>query len=124
MSYYRNKGAVDLVSSTGTVASSSFLKTKGQYVGGVMSVLWLGLAVYLTYYVYNMEKSEDKKYYYAGVSVLFLLVLSGNIYYFVARNKGDEENKKSTNSIYANIIISPIYLIVIGFAIAIAFSMK
>jgi hypothetical protein len=124
MSYYRTKGAVDLASSTGAVASSGFLKTKGHYVGGIMSVLWVGLAVYLTYYIYNMENSENKKYFWAGPSVLILLVLSANTYYFVNKNKGDDENKKSTNSIYANIAISPIYLLVIALAFAIAFNMK
>lgn len=116
--------ASGLASGTESVASSGFLKSYGNYVGGTLSLLWIGLAVYSAYYITKLNTQSAKSYYWAGPGVLGFLVLIANGYYMVNKNKGDEQAKQSVKSTYANITLSPFYLIVIGLGLAIALSIK
>lgn len=121
----RNADAASgLASGTEAVASSGFLKNYGNYLGGTLSFLWTGLAIYSAYLITKLSSESKKSYYWAGPGILVLLVLIANGYYMVNKNNEDEEKHKSVKSTYANITLVPIYLIVIGLGLAILFNMK
>lgn len=127
LSYQRQADATSgLASGTEAVSSSGFLKDNGNYVGGTLSLLWSGLAIYSAYLIIKMDniKVPNKKYYWGGPGILILLLLIANGYYWTNKNNGDEEYKKSVRSIYANISLVPVYLIVIGFGLFIIFNMR
>lgn len=116
--------ASGLVSGTEAVASSGFLKSYGNYLGGTLSLLWVGLAIYSAYYITNLNTQSAKSYYWTGPGILGFLVLIANGYYMLNKNKGDDQAKQSVKSTYANITLSPFYLIMIGLALAIVLSIK
>jgi|LauGreDrversion4_2_1035121.scaffolds.fasta_scaffold110125_2 hypothetical protein len=129
MSYLRAQRNADvasgLASGTESLASSGFLKSYGNYLGGMFSLLWTGLAVYSGLEINKMDSSSNpnKKYYWAGPGILILLVLIANGYYLTKKSNKDEE-VKSARSTYANITLVPIYLIVLGLGLMIIFNFK
>ncbi len=118
--------ASGLASGTEAVASSGFLKSYGNYLGGLFSLLWTGLAVYSGLEINKMDSSSNpnKKYYWAGPGILILLVLIANGYYLTKKSNVDEEVVQSVKSTYANITLVPIYLIVLGLGLMIMFNLK
>ncbi len=118
--------ASGLASGTEAVASSGFLKSYGNYLGGLFSLLWTGLAVYSGLEINKMDSSSNpnKKYYWAGPSILILLVLIANGYYFSKKSNDNQELVASAKSTYANITLVPIYLIVLGLGLMIMFNLK
>ncbi len=129
MSYLRAQRNADvasgLASGTESLASSGFLKSYGNYLGGLFSLLWIGLAIYSGLEINKMDSisSPNKKYYWAGPGILILLVLIANGYYLTKKSNKDEE-VKSARSTYANITLVPIYLIVLGLGLMIIFNFK
>jgi hypothetical protein len=105
---------------------SGFLKDKGNYVGGTVSVLWTSVAIYSAYSVSKMDniKVPNKKYHWIGPGIIFLLVLIANGYYFANKNNGDEEYKKSVRSNYANITLIPVYLVVVALVLFLLTKMR
>jgi hypothetical protein len=130
MSFVRAQRNADvasgLASGTESVASSGFLKSYGNYLGGLFSLLWIGLAVYSGLEINKMDSisSPNKKYYWAGPGILILLVLIANGYYLTKKSNKDEEVVKSVRSTYANITLVPIYLIVLGLGLMIMFNLR
>ena len=108
--------AAGLAGGADAVASSGFLKSHGNYLGGTLSLIWTGLAIYSGLLVSKMDpiKTPNKKYYWAGPGILILLVLIANGYYWTKKSNDNEEEVKSVKSTYGNITLVPIYLIVLG----------
>lgn len=129
MSLLRSQASSDLalgaLDATQAAASSGVLEDYGNYIGGTLSLLWSGLAVYSIYLIWNLDESKDKnkKYMYAGPGIALLIVFIANAYYYKSKDKSEEE-LKSVKSIYANITLSPIYLIIAGIVIMFLAYMK
>jgi hypothetical protein len=127
-SYNRNTKGVSILSDkTHEAVTSGFLKNYGNYIGGTLSLLWTGLAIYSLYIIYKLDKTKEpyKNYYWAGPGITLLIVLSANIYYFRAKNKINKQDELSSiRSIYANISLIPIYLIIVGIGLLFLFNVK
>jgi len=102
-----------VASGTEAVATSGFLQNNGNIVGGIFSLLWCTLSIFSFIYINNSDEYTNKTGYFIVPSIIFLLVLIANIYYFTTKPSSIEE-EHSAKSIYANITLIPIYLIVIS----------
>jgi len=114
------KASTDLVDAAKTAASSEFLGKNGHYIGGALSVLWTIISFISIYFIKSIDKTKvpNKNYFWIGPIVGLLLVLIANGYYFGLTSKPkDEKELNEINSVYANISLIPIYLIIIAFVI-------
>jgi nitric oxide reductase large subunit len=115
-----------LASGTQSAASSGFLKSYGNYVGGFFSTVWIGFAVYSSMLIYKLDPNQvkfNKQYLWAIPSALILFVGIANGYYFSKTNT-DPETEKSVKSNYANITLIPIYLTILVIGIFSLIHMK
>jgi hypothetical protein len=102
--------------------NSSFYRFEktGNYVGILLSMLWIVLAIYLYYIIYN-SNDNTKNYYYSLPTLLILLVVIANGIYIYNVNNDKYKNVTEENtefienakSRYANILLTPIYIIII-----------
>jgi hypothetical protein len=102
--------------------SSSFFRFEktGNYIGIILSMLWIVLAIYLYYIIYN-SNDNTKNYYYSLPTLLILLVVIANGIYIYNVNNDKYKNVTEENiefienakSRYANILLTPIYIIII-----------
>jgi hypothetical protein len=83
-------------------------------------MLWIVLAIYLYYIIYN-SNDNTKNYYYSLPTLLILLVVIANGIYINNVNNDKYKNVTEENtefienakSRYANILLTPIYIIII-----------
>jgi hypothetical protein len=102
--------------------NSSFFRFEktGNYIGIILSMLWIVLAIYLYYIIYN-SNDNTKNYYYSLPTLLILLVVIANGIYINNVNNDKYKNVTEENtefienakSRYANILLTPIYIIII-----------
>jgi len=102
--------------------NSSFYRFEktGNYIGIILSMLWIVLAIYLYYIIYN-SNDNTKNYYYSVPTLLILLVVIANGIYIYNVNNDKYKNVTEENtefienakSRYANILLTPIYIIII-----------
>jgi hypothetical protein len=102
--------------------NSSFFRFEktGNYVGILLSMLWIVLAIYLYYIIYN-SNDNTKNYYYSVPTLLILIVVIANGIYINNVNNDKYKNVTEENtefienakSRYANILLTPIYIIII-----------
>ena len=105
--------------------NSSFYRFEktGNYVGIILSILWIVLAIYLYYIIYNLNMidNKNKNYYYIVPTLLMLIVVIANGIYIYNVNNDKYKNVTEENtefienakSRYANILLAPIYIIII-----------
>jgi hypothetical protein len=106
--------------------NSSFYRFEktGNYVGIILSILWIVLAIYLYYIIYN-SNDNTKNYYYImpTLLILFVVIANGIYIYNVNNDKYKNVTEKNTEFIenaksrYANILLAPIYIIIISLII-------
>ena len=105
--------------------NSSFYRFEktGNYVGIILSILWIVLAIYLYYIIYNLNMidNKNKNYYYIMPTLLMLFVVIANGIYIYNVNNDKYKNVTEENtefienakSRYANILLAPIYIIIV-----------
>ena len=95
----------------------------GFNLGITLSILWISLIIFFSYY-YTTLKPEDKRpYYRTGPGLVGFITLIANVYYMTNKNTVNEEDKQSVNSTYANITLAPIYLVILVIIIGILSSL-
>jgi hypothetical protein len=104
-------------------SSSGTFYTKINYVGIFLSMLWIVSAIYLYNSIYklNIIDNKNKNYYYIIPTLLILLVVITNgIYIYNVNNdkyknftKENVEFIKNAKSRYVNILLVPIFIIII-----------
>ena len=104
-------------------SSSGTFYTKINYVGIFLSMLWIVSAIYLYNSIYklNIIDNKNKNYYYIIPTLLILLVVITNgIYIYNVNNdkyknftKENVEFIKKAKSRYVNILLVPIFIIII-----------
>jgi hypothetical protein len=102
-----------VASGTQAVATSGFLQNNGNIVGGIYSLLWCSLSIFLFIHINNSDEYTNKTAYFILPSIIILLVSIANIYYLTTKPNNIEE-EHSAKSIYANITLVPIYLLIIS----------
>lgn len=118
----RDANAVSGVASgTQAVATSGFLQNNGNIIGGIYTLLWCSLSIFSFIYINNNDKYTNKTSYFILPSITILLVLTANIYYFTKKPNNIEE-EHSAKSIYANITLIPIYLLIISIVLLFIFN--
>ena len=94
--------------------STGMFSTNGNYIGGVMSLLYISVIIYFGY-IFNKNIAEmsptEKTFSIIGLVTGTLFILTANGYYFVKRNKGSSDDQAKVKSRYAHITLSPIYLV-------------
>jgi Na+/H+ antiporter NhaC len=114
-------------------SSSGTFYTKINYVGIFLSMLWIVSAIYLYNSIYklNIIDNKNKNYYYIIPTLLILLVVITNgIYIYNVNNdkyknftKENVEFIKKAKSRYVNILLVPIFIIII-FSLVMIFNKK
>ncbi len=118
----RDANAVSGVASgTQAVATSGFLQNNGNIIGGIYTLLWCSLSIFSFIYINNNDEYTNKTSYFILPSITILLVLIANIYYFTKKPNNIEE-EHSAKSIYANITLIPIYLLIISIVLLFIFN--
>jgi hypothetical protein len=118
----RDANAVSGVASgTQAVATSGFLQNNGNIIGGIYTLLWCSLSIFSFIYINNNDEYTNKTSYFILPSITILLVLTANIYYFTKKPNNIEE-EHSAKSIYANITLIPIYLLIISIVLLFIFN--
>ena len=112
-----------VASGTQAVATSGFLQNNGNIVGGIYSLLWCSLSIFSFLYINNSDEYKNKTAYFIVPSITILLVSIANIYYLTKKTNNIEE-VHSTKSIYANITLIPIYLLIISLLLMFIFGRK
>jgi hypothetical protein len=114
---YRMQSDANAVSGVATgaqaVATSGFLQNNGNIVGGIFSLLWCSLSIFSFIYINKSKEYTNKTPYFIVPSITILLVSIANIYY-ITKKPNNIEEEHSAKSIYANITLIPIYLIIIS----------
>jgi hypothetical protein len=121
---YRSSSGTLYRTSSSSQNNSLFFRFKktGNYVGIFLSMLWIVLAIYLYYSINNLnDNTKNKNYYYIIPTLLILIVVIANgIYIYNVNNHKyknvTEENTEfieNAKSRYANILLTPIYIIII-----------
>lgn len=94
--------------------STGMFSTNGNYIGGVMSIIYISVIIYFGY-IFNKNIAEmsptEKTFSIIGLVTGALFILTANGYYFVKRNKGSSDDKAKVKSRYAHITLSPLYLV-------------
>jgi len=102
--------------------NSSFYRFEktGNYVGIILSILWIVLAIYLYYIIYNSNDNTKNYYYIVPTLLMLIVVIANGIYIYNVNNDKyknvTEENTEfieNAKSRYANILLAPIYIIII-----------
>jgi hypothetical protein len=102
--------------------NSSFFRFEktGNYIGIILSMLWIVLAIYLYYIIYNSNDNTNNYYYSVPTLLILLVVIANGIYIYNVNNDKyknvTEENTEfieNAKSRYANILLTPIYIIII-----------
>ncbi len=93
---------------------SSFLKKNGQYVGYLISIIWL---VAIATSVYKLKDGTSPNSYWAAPILLAVSTIASNAYYFKNVNEKDTEKKETVNFNYFHTTLIPIYLTVFVFLI-------
>lgn len=115
------QAASRLVSVTSNVATSQFFKNNGNYIGGVSSLLMIVITIFLALTI----NKNNRIFYMTGIVANILLIVIANAYYFYAKNKTtNPDDLTSINSMYANVSLIPIYLLIFGLCIMILFYTK
>lgn len=124
---YRMQSDANAVSGVATgaqaVATSGFLQNNGNIVGGIFSLLWCSLSIFSFIYINNSDEYTNKTAYFIVPSITILLVSIANIYYLTTKPTNIEE-VHSSKSIYANITLIPIYLLIISLLLMFIFGRK
>jgi len=108
-----------LLNNTANLATGTFLEEYGSYLGGIVNICWIPLAIYLFLHIRKINDNDHyKKFYYAGPILLILLFVVDNIYYFTATKT--PATKANVNSTYANIAFIPIYIAIFMLAMMVA----
>ena len=97
-------------------SQSSFFDEHGNILGWCLLTIWFIIGLILLIIIYRKKNitKKQKVYYSIGPILLFLLVITGIIYFFASKSK-------NRNMIFANISMIPLYLLllIICFAIII-----
>ena len=106
------------ISTTSTDSRWGFFQKNGNYIGISLSVLWVCLASYVSYYIYNLNKyNEPNKNYYFIIPfiLLFIIILSNGLYIADIQNakSTDPEFVGKSKTVYANVSLIPIYFIIL-----------
>ena len=117
----RGNAAVGLAGGAANLASSSFLENNGGAVGGLLSIIWTAITIYVIKETMeikeNDERFKNKIFVYVGGAIILLGTLINNVYYF--KNTSDKKDKNST---YSNVALIPIYItivvVIIGFLVS------
>ena len=112
-----------VASGTQAVATSGFLENNGNIVGGIYSLLWCSLSIFSFIHINNSDEYTNKTGYFILPSIIILLVTIANIYYLTKKPNNIEE-EHSAKSIYANITLVPIYLLIISILLMFILSRK
>lgn len=112
-----------VASGTQAVATSGFLENNGNIVGGIYSLLWCSLSIFSFIHINNSDEYTNKTGYFILPSIIILLVTIANIYYLTKKPNNIEE-EHSAKSIYANITLIPIYLLIISILLMFILSRK
>jgi hypothetical protein len=108
----RGNAAAGVAGGAANLATSSFLQNNGGVVGGLLSIIWTALTVYVIKETMEMKETDkmfkNKIYVYIGAAIILLGTLINNAYYF--KNKRAPKDKNST---YSNVALIPIYIIVL-----------
>ena len=108
----RGNAAAGVAGGAANLATSSFLQNNGGVVGGLLSIIWTALTIYVikeTMEIKQYDKMfKNKIFVYIGAAVVLLGTLINNAYYFT--NKSGPKDKNST---YSNVALAPFYIIVL-----------
>ena len=108
----RGNAAAGVAGGAANLATSSFLQNNGGVVGGLLSIIWTALTIYVIKETMEMKQYDkmfkNKIFVYVGAAVVLLGTLINNAYYFT--NKSEPKDKNST---YSNVAIAPFYIIVL-----------
>ena len=108
----RGNAAAGIAGGAAELATSSFLQNNGGVVGGLLSIIWTAITIYVIKETYEMKQDDkmfkNKMFVYVGAAVVLLGTLINNAYFFT--NKSEPKDKNST---YSNVELVPIYIIVL-----------
>lgn len=108
----RGNAAAGMAGGAANLATGSFLQDNGDKVGGLLSIIWIAITIYVIKETMEMKETEpmfkNKIYVYVGAAVVILGTLINNAYFIT--NKSEPKDKNST---YANVALTPIYIIVL-----------
>jgi hypothetical protein len=108
----RGNAAAGVAGGAANLATSSFLENNGGVVGGLLSIIWTALTIYVIKETMEMKEGNDmfknKIFVYIGAGVVLLGTLINNAYFFT--NKSAPKDKNST---YSNVALAPFYIIVL-----------
>jgi len=98
---------------TQTKTESSFLSKSGQYLGFVISLIWI---VVIAASVFKLKDGTSPNSYWAAPILLAVSTIASNAYYF-SKIKEKEKEKEKANLIYFHTTLIPIYLTVFAFLV-------
>ena len=108
----RGNAAAGVAGGAANLATSSFLENNGGVVGGLLSIIWTALTIYIIKETMEMKEGNDmfknKIFVYIGAAVVLLGTLINNAYFLT--NKSAPKDKNST---YSNVALAPFYIIVL-----------
>lgn len=108
----RGNAAAGVAGGAAELATSSFLQNNGGAVGGLLSIIWTAITIYVIKETMEMKETDsmfkNKIFVYVGAAIILLGTLINNAYYFT--NKSEPKDKNST---YSNVALIPIYIIVL-----------
>jgi hypothetical protein len=108
----RSNAAAGVAGGAANLATSSFLENNGGVVGGLLSIIWTALTIYVIKETMEMKEGNDmfknKIFVYVGAAIILLGTLINNAYFLT--NKSAPKDKNST---YSNVALAPFYIIVL-----------
>ncbi len=108
----RGNAAAGIAGGAAELATSSFLENYGGMVGGLFSIIWTALTIYVIKETMEMKQDDkmfkNKMFIFIGAAVILLGTLINNAYFLT--NKSATKDKNST---YSNVALIPIYIIVL-----------
>jgi len=115
--------AAGMAGRTAELATGSFLQNNGGMVGGLLSIIWTALTIYVITETMVMKETnqmfKNKMFIYVGAVIVLLGTLINNIHFITNKNES-----KDKNSTYANVALIPIYIIILVLAIVMITTFK
>ena len=99
---------------TQTKTESKFLSKSGQYIGFIISLIWV---VAIATSVYKLKDGTSPNSYWAAPILLAVSTIASNAYYFSKIKEKDAIKKEKTNLIYFHTTLIPIYLTIFAFLV-------
>ena len=125
MSIYNPSGSIAVGAASGVVslASGSFLENNGGIVGVLLSLIYIGITIFIIYITIPTKEGDqlfkNRIYIYIGSIIVILGTIINNYYFITSQSK-----KEQANSTYSNVALIPIYLSVLGIVLGIVLSVK